>query len=194
MGKDLDCKMQYRGLAHAGRVYLETDFLLFRGDLRLKILFGQMTSVESLNGWLRIGFAGEEARFEIGDYAAKWVDKILHPPSRTAKLGIQNGMRVLLPGKLADDFLEDLEKAGAERVTKNPELVFMAAQKSADLNKLPHLKEKLQPKSALWIIYPKGIDAIRETDVIGTGRSNGLKDTKVVAFSKTHTALRFIRC
>ena len=41
------------------------------------------------------------------------------------------------------------------------------------------------------MIYPKGIETIREIDVIEAGRAAGLKDTKVVRFSPTHTGLRF---
>jgi hypothetical protein len=41
------------------------------------------------------------------------------------------------------------------------------------------------------VIYPKGVQEIREIDVIEAGRAAGLKDTKVVGFSATHTGLRF---
>ena len=46
--------------------------------------------------------------------------------------------------------------------------------------------------AALWIVYPKGQKAITENDVIAAGRKAGLKDVKVVAFSPTHTALKFV--
>jgi hypothetical protein len=46
--------------------------------------------------------------------------------------------------------------------------------------------------AALWIVYPKGQKGITEDDVIAAGRKTGLKDVKVVAFSPTHTALKFV--
>jgi hypothetical protein len=49
----------------------------------------------------------------------------------------------------------------------------------------------LNPRGALWVVYPKGHAAIREIEVINAGREAGLKDNKVVSFSSTHTALRF---
>jgi hypothetical protein len=53
------------------------------------------------------------------------------------------------------------------------------------------LKSRLKPGGALWIVYPKGVSAIREAEVITAGRGAGLKDTKVARFSDTHAALRF---
>jgi hypothetical protein len=41
------------------------------------------------------------------------------------------------------------------------------------------------------VIYPKGIQAVTENDVIKAGRSVGFADIKVAAFSPTHTALKF---
>ena len=41
------------------------------------------------------------------------------------------------------------------------------------------------------MVYPKGVTAIREVEVIQAGRHAGLKDTKVAAFSADRTALRF---
>jgi hypothetical protein len=46
--------------------------------------------------------------------------------------------------------------------------------------------------AALWIVYPKGQKSITENDVITAGRKTGLKDVKVVGFSSTHTALKFV--
>jgi hypothetical protein len=41
-------------------------------------------------------------------------------------------------------------------------------------------------------VYPKGQKQITENDVLGAGRKSGLKDVKVVGFSPTHTALKFV--
>jgi hypothetical protein len=42
------------------------------------------------------------------------------------------------------------------------------------------------------MVYPKAKREITEGDVIGAGRKAGLKDVKVVGFSTTHTALKFV--
>jgi len=44
----------------------------------------------------------------------------------------------------------------------------------------------------LWVVYPKGRKEVTEDDVLGAGRKAGLKDVKVVGFSATHTALKFV--
>src|ERR1019366_7127727 len=62
---------------------------------------------------------------------------------------------------------------------------------TAALARIAGLARKLQPAGELWVIYPKGIEAIREIDVIEAGRAAGLKDTKGGSFSSTHTGLRF---
>ena len=50
----------------------------------------------------------------------------------------------------------------------------------------------LKPAGALWVVYPKGVQTIREIEVIAAGREAGLKDVKVASFSATHTALKFV--
>jgi hypothetical protein len=46
--------------------------------------------------------------------------------------------------------------------------------------------------AALWIVYPKGRTEITERDVLKAGRAAALKDVKVVGFSATHSALKFV--
>jgi hypothetical protein len=53
--------------------------------------------------------------------------------------------------------------------------------------------KRTQERGALWIVYPKGQSRITESTVILGGRAAGLKDVKVVSFSSTQTALKFVR-
>src|SRR5262249_30055808 len=108
MGQERECRMHYRGRAFSGKAYLATDFVLFRGDERGKIAFRAMTSVTAESGVLRLQFGDAEASFDLGAAAAKWADKILHPPSRVDKLGVKAGTAVALIGEFEDDFLEEL--------------------------------------------------------------------------------------
>jgi hypothetical protein len=43
---------------------------------------------------------------------------------------------------------------------------------------------------ALWIVYPKARQEITESDVMSVIKGAKLVDTKVAAFSDTHTALK----
>ena len=63
---------------------------------------------------------------------------------------------------------------------------------------LPHatpladLRDALAPAGALWVLRPKGCGAITESDVMAAGKAAGLVDVKVVRFSETHTAEKFV--
>jgi len=190
MGQELECRMRRGKRSLAGKAYLETDFVLFRGDERLKVAFKDLKSVTAKAGVLRLEFDGGPAEFELGKAAEKWADKILHPPSRADKLGVKEGTPVRLVGEFDAEFLEEVKARGASMVEKGAEIVFCRAETAADLKTVV----KLAPtgSASLWVIYPKGVAAIREIDVLETGRAVGLKDVKVASFSATHTALKFV--
>ena len=60
------------------------------------------------------------------------------------------------------------------------------------LDRLRALKRSLKPNGALWVIRPKGSAAISESEVMAAGKKAGLVDVKVVSFSETHTAEKFV--
>jgi hypothetical protein len=188
MGQELECRMRLGKRSVVGKAHLETDFVLFRGEVRLKVAFKDLTSVTAKAGVLRLDFAGGPAEFELGKAAEKWADKILHPPTRADKLGVKAGVTVRVVGEFDPDFLEDLRVATV--VKSGGEIVFFAASKTKDLDRVA----KLAPSGngALWVIYPKGVPAIREMEVLEAGRAAGLKDVKVASFSATHTGLKFV--
>jgi hypothetical protein len=70
--------------------------------------------------------------------------------------------------------------------------IFFGAETRAGLGGVKKIASKMKGSVALWIVYPKGQKNITEMDVIGAGRKAGLKDVKVVGFSATHTALKFV--
>lgn len=52
----------------------------------------------------------------------------------------------------------------------------------------------LSAKGAIWIVSRKGEAAtVKDVEVMAAAKAFGLVDNKVVGFSKTHTALRFVR-
>ena len=190
MGAEVECTMRLGKRSFAGKAYLETEFLLFRGEERVKVALKELTAVSAKAGVLRLEFAGGPAELELGKAAEKWAEKILHPPTRADKLGVKAGMAVRLVGAFDAEFVEELRGRGAAIVERGGAITFYAASKSADLKKVP----KLAPTgdAALWVIYPKGVAEIREIEVIEAGRGAGLKDVKVAGFSATHTGLKFV--
>ena len=139
---------------------------------------------------------GRTCSLHLGAPAAKWCDKILHPKSRIEKLGVKPGARVSLLGSLEAEFLTEISKltksASKGKVATNTECIFFAADSKEDLGALPKIPQSMKGAPALWIVYPKGQKHITENDVLAAGRKTGLKDIKVVGFSATHTALKFV--
>ena len=187
MGQEIECRMRYGKRSLAGKAYLETDYLLFRGDERVKIAFRDLTSVQASGGLLRLDFAGGPAELELGKSAEKWAQKILHPPSRLDKLGVKAGTTVRLVGDFDAEFVAELRARGAVEASRDAEIVFYAATRRKELARVRTLAAPV-----LWVIYPKGTAEIREVEVIEAGRAAGLKDVKVARFSETHTGLKFV--
>jgi hypothetical protein len=106
-------------------------------------------------------------------------------------LGLKPGLAVRLAGQFDPGFLEEVRGSAVDGEAQ-ADLVFLAAATRRDLARVVKLKGWLKPAGALWVVYPKGVPAIRETEVLQAGRAAGLKDTKVVSFSATQTALRFV--
>lgn len=192
MGQELDCRMHYQQHALTGKAYLESDHILFRGEMRLKIVLKDLRSVTAQAGVLSLEFPGGPAAFELGTAAEKWAHKILHPPSRVDKLGIKPGLAVRLSGDLDRAFLDELREVRTITGKAKTDLIFFAAPDRKALSQIQKLAATLKPAGALWVVYPKGVPLIREVEVIEAGRAAGLTDTKVASFSTTHTALRFV--
>jgi hypothetical protein len=196
MGAEAKCTLTVGRTKAEGKALLETEALIFRGgDTRLSIPYKDMSSVDARDGVLRVTHAGGSARFAIGAAAAKWADKIRKPPSRADKLGIKAGHRVLIVGVQDRELETEVESRGAQvvpRQGKDLDLVFYAAEDRTALALLGALQRNLKTNGAIWVVRPKGSPKITEADVMKAGKSAGLVDVKVVRFSETHTAEKFV--
>jgi hypothetical protein len=196
MGNEASCKVQFGKQESEGRALLETSEILFRGEFRLKIPFSTIKSAKAVDGELRLQTAEGLAVFYLGATAEKWCDKILHPKSRIEKLGVKPKAGVSLLGDFDAEFLDELGKltksVSKGKVTADSEWIFFATDSKEDLGALTKISKPMKGAAALWIVYPKGQKHITEYDVLAAGRKAGLKDVKVVGFSPTHTALKFV--
>jgi len=197
MGSELQCRVRTGGKTLNGKALLETSEVIFRGDSSFKISLSSIQSVNAKGGELHLTWSGGSAVFELGDRAAKWAEKILHPKSTAEKLGIKPGLRVSIRAIRDAEFLEDLrskiDDVSTSRLLKDSDLIFFGAGEASDLVDIADLIPSLAGAGALWIVYPKGRQEIKEGDVLAAGRAVGLLDIKVVKFSETHTALKFVR-
>jgi len=196
MGNELKCTARIGKQQSAGKALLEASEIIFRGDFRLKIPFAAIQSVKAVDGELRVQAPDGLAVFQLGAAAEKWRDKILHPKSRIEKLGVKPGAKVSLLGGFDAEFLREIggtTKSVIEgKVAADSEWIFLAADSKTELSAASQIAKSLQGAAALWIVYPKGQKHITENDVLAAGRKCGLKDVKVVGFSSTHTALKFV--
>jgi len=135
-------------------------------------------------------------RFELppGE-AEKWLHAILNPPGRLDKLGVKPGQTVVVLALEDEDFLEELAtRVEPVEADENIDLLFLGVEDLADFDQLEDLIGGLGPKGAIWIVAQKGKGApLKDTEILTAAREQGLVDTKVCSFSKTHSALRFVR-
>ncbi len=196
MGNELKCTVSWGKQQSEGKALLETSEIFFRGGFRLKIPFSTIKSAKAVDGELRLQTAEGLAIFHLGVAAPKWCDKILHPKSRIEKLGVKPGANVSLIGSFEAEFLAELggltKSVSKGKVATDTECIFFAADSKEDLGALAKIAKSMKGATTLWIVYPKGQKHITENDVLAAGRKAGLKDVKVVGFSPTHTALKFV--
>ena len=199
LGNEANCVARFGKQKARGKALLETSELIFRsedGAMRLKFTFAEIKLAIAADGELRLEVPEGSAIFELGANAAKWCEKILHPKTRLEKLGLKPSASVSLIGDLDADFLVELractKNVSNGKLAADTEWIFFAADSSKDLSQVSKLAKGLKDAAALWIVYPKGQKQITENDVLAAGRKSGLKDVKVVGFSPTHTALKFM--
>ncbi|MGA9112696.1 MAG: hypothetical protein WB802_02700 [Candidatus Dormiibacterota bacterium] len=110
------------------------------------------------------------------------------------KLGVRPGMRVAVLGEFPNDFLTLLRGRAAE-VVDGPagcDIVLLAAEDRAGLAEVESLAADLRHDAVLWIVRPRGSSAITERETRAAGLEAGLVDVKVVHFSETHSAAKFV--
>jgi hypothetical protein len=198
MGREAACTVRFGGKTDAGKALLETKEVLFRGPkLRLKIAYDRIGTILVKDGTLSLGTPEGVATFALGPEAEAWARRIKNPPGRLEKLGVKDAVKVSIVGQVEAAFLDEL-RARTEDVSQGrpraaSDLIFFAVEGPADLARLAALKKSLQPAGAIWVVRAKGPTAkVSESAVMAAGKKAGLVDTKVVAFSATHTAERLV--
>jgi len=198
MGYDAECDVRLDGQTASAKAVLEQKDLVLRGPLRLSIPLARISEATASDGWLRVRFDGRLAEISLGPAAQKWAQRITNPPSRLAKLGVKEGVRILLVGAVEEAFVEELRAAGATalrrmgRGTPAFDVIFLAVERPESLEQLEALASKIVPSGAIWTLRAKGQRAVTEADTMSAGKRAGLVDVKVVSFSDTLTAEKFV--
>lgn len=196
MGQEVVCTARWGGKSVRGKALLETAKIIFRADERRKIPFSAIRGAEAKDGELRLNTDEGLVIFELGDRAEKWRQEISNPKSVVEKLGVKAGEPAVVFGKLDEEFLRKLkrQKSPVEegKIANGIGWIFLGVETREGLAEVKKIAVKMKGSAALWVVYPKEQKSITELDVIAAGRKAGLKDVKVVGFSATHTALKFV--
>ena len=175
-----------------GKLLWEPPKLIFRGAVR-GIFQGHALRDLKVEGDDLVLTDGTRFTLEPGE-AAKWLHAIQNPPGRLDKLGVKAGQTVVLQGLDDAEFLDELStRVEPVEAYEDIDLLFLGVEDLADFDQLEDLVGGLASKGAIWIVAQKGKGApLKDAEILTAAREQGLVDTKVCAFSKTHTALRFV--
>ena len=157
----------------------------FKAIKRLSEAAGKL-SIESDQGLLVL---------DLGKEARKWKDKITKPKSLLEKLGIKNGIKLIVRNVDDPGFLKELKQREIEfqtKTSKMSDMILLQADSKENLGSVGSLAKTLTKNGTLWIVYPKGKKELTQEDIFKAGKLAGLVDIKVVSFSSTHTALKFV--
>ena len=197
MGAEASCRAEHGGRAGEGKALLETDEVIFRGPFRVAVPLRGVSSLRTEGDWLVLDSEVGTLRLELGaKAAARWRDRIEHPPTRIDKLGVKAGQRVALVGVDDPVLAEELASAGAV-VGGGPEgeadVVLLQVVRPEVLARIAAVAEALGGRSSLWVLRPKGkAAAVRDAEVLAAGRAAGLTDVKTMRFSEERTGEKFV--
>ena len=197
MGQDVHCIATWNGRRSIGTASLETDDILFRGEFRLRIPFKTVTDLTSDEGRLTVTIAEGTAIFNLGVRAQLWAERIRNPKGVLDKLGIKPEMLVSVLGVTDQWFLDELttrvDDLHVGKVARSSDVIIAAINTPRDLTLFERLQASLKKDGSIWAVRPKGVPAVSEATVMNAARDAGLVDVKVVRFSDTHTAEKFVR-
>jgi hypothetical protein len=197
MGQDVHCIATWNGRRSIGTASLETEDILFRGEFRLRIPFKTITDLASDDGRLTVKMAEGTATFNLGVRAQQWAERIRNPKGVLDKLGIKAEMLVSVLGVSDQWFLDELTSRVDDlhigKVARSSDVIIAALNTPKDLTIFENLQGSLKRDGAIWAVRPKGVPDVSEATVMNAARDAGLVDVKVVRFSDTHTAEKFVR-
>ena len=197
MGQDVHCIATWNGRRSIGTASLETDDILFRGEFRLRIPLKTVTDLASDEGRLTVKIAEGTATFNLGVRAQQWAERIRNPKGVLDKLGIKPEMLVCVLGVRDQWFLDELtsrvENLHVGKVARSSDVIIAAIETPRELTLFDKLQASMKKDGAIWAVRPKGVPEVSEVTVMNAARGAGLVDVKVVRFSDTHTAEKFVR-
>lgn len=188
MGLETQCQARISGKAISGKLHVDSKELTFTAaGLRWQRALCDATPTVT-NGALTF----DDATFELGPDAPKWLKKITNPPTLWTKLGLKPGTKLWIGGTAPKHFAADAEAFGAylAPTLRSAELGIFFFEDRDALPELSALATTLGNKN-LWAIYPKGGKTVKEAELFSLGKELGWGVSKSIAFDDRLTAMRF---
>src|SRR3954465_343520 len=99
MGREARCRVRAGGQAADARALLETDEVVVRGDLRLRLPFAAVRAVAVRGETLVLTGPDGAVELALGAAAAeRWAARVRNPPTLRQRLGLADGATVAFVG------------------------------------------------------------------------------------------------
>jgi hypothetical protein len=204
MGYETVCRVRVDDRAGSvreaqGKVLLETDELIVRGDARVRVPRTSIERVTRRDGTVSITSPGAIVTLTLSpDAAAKWHEKLEQPPKqRIDKLDVRPGAKVWLlgvkDGSLEAELASRTDHVSHGRTARACDVVFVGVESVDQLHRIDRALAALDDDGAIWVVHPKGRDGVADTTIFGRAKALGLVYTKVARISDTHTAEKLVR-
>jgi hypothetical protein len=116
------------------------------------------------------------------------------------KLGVKDGMRILVVGSVPGDLRSRLAGRSAVELLEDPDgdpvnlVLFAPADGSRVKNDLAEHRARIAPDGAIWVLTPKRGQPgyVRQQALIPQGKAVGLVDNKICSVDETTSAIRFV--
>lgn len=197
MGEQTRCGVTIGKNTLKGMVFLESGELIIGGSERIKISFSEIRDLSIEKNILRFLFHGERISIDAGKKAVHWFRKIKRPKTVFEKLGVTKDSVISVLNIRDRRFLAEIKsqskKVSFGKSLKNSDIIFLGADSLKELEKLSGIRKNIAINGAVWVVSLKGQSArIKDTELMNAAKKYDLVDTKVVGFSTTHTALKFV--
>jgi hypothetical protein len=199
MGLEAKGKVVWQNKTAQVRMHLDSNKLDVYLKPALHVPFSEIRELAVRDGELRMKVDGSPLILQLGAAAERWAAKIANPKGLLEKLGIRGNsgdLRVALINyhdpSFEAELLTRVDKLYKKAIA-DADLVFLRVHAAKDLDRLPGLREQLASQGAIWVLREKGKNAsVKESQVREAARAAGLVDLKVVAFSETLTADKYV--
>ena len=204
MGYETTCQVRVDDRAGTireaqGKVLLETDELIVRGDARVRIPRASIERVTRRGGTVSVTSPQAVVTLTLdADAAAKWQKKLEAAPKRLIdKLDVKPNAKVWLSNvndaTLQEALAERTDRLSRGRTARDCDVVFVGVDSSEQLDRIDRARAALSEGGAIWVVHPKGRDGVPDTMIFERAKALGLTYTKVARISDTHTAEKLVR-